>query len=1024
MNNHWHSAERRRGENGSRLAGYGVRTIKWNELVLLIFWLTPLVISFIPQRTYPAGFSPTEAVQRMEVADGLEVGVYASEPEIRQPVAVTFDERGRMWVIQYLQYPAPNGLKPVKVDQFLRTVYDRVPEPPPAGPKGADRITICEDSDSDGHADKFTDFIIGLNLASGLAIGHGGVYVVQSPYLLFYPDRNHDDVPDGDPEVLLSGFGMEDAHAFPNSLQWGPDGWLYGAQGSTVTARIRGVEFQQGVWRYHPLKKEFELFAEGGGNTWGVDFDRPGRIVVGSNGGHVMFHQVQGGYYIKGFSKHGELHNPHAYGYLTRIPYPDSQGGHVTCGGIIYQGGALPQQFHDQYIAGNLLDNAIYWHRLETIGSSFKASRGGNFLVAHDPWFRPIDCQTGPDGAVYIADWYDKRASHLDPQNNWDRSNGRVYRVKAMGSKSLPKFDLHRLGSEELIKLLIHPNDWYAKEARRILAERRDPKILAPLEKNIFESKDERLVLQSLWGLYVSGGFREPLYERLLKSPHADVRAWTIRFLGDSRKISSSIRSLLIRIARDDSSPIVRSQLACSVKRLPGNDALPIIRELLYRGEDLHDEHIPLLLWWAIEDKVMSDREQILKLFASSELWQAPIVKEFIVERIGRRYVAEGTKQDFTTCGQLLDLAPEKESLSRLVSGMEKGLSGQPQKSSRGLEAALAKLWQKGSPSPAVIRFALRLGSEPALTPALNLIADPTAPLTERILTIEVLGQVGRNECVSALLQILETADSRELQNAALRSLTSYSAPQIGKRLSELYPKFDKDLRKLVLNALTGRSRWAVELVQAVNEGTIDAAEVKFEHLRELARHKDSQLSEMLEKRWGKVRPESSQDKDNFINQLALLFNPNNKNKGDAIEGRKLYQANCAVCHTLFNEGNPVGPDLTGADRKNTDYMILNIVNPSANVRSEYANYEVEMNDDRAISGLMVESNSAAVTMLDRNTQRNVLPRDQIRTLRQSSLSLMPEGLLEALTPQQILDLFSYIQSEGPPSDSSAKLKP
>src|SRR2546423_13067459 len=141
-----------------------------------------------------------------------------------------------------------------------------MPEPAPRGPKGADRITICEETDGDGKADRFKDFLSDLNLCSGMALGHGGVFVMQPPYLLFYADRNHDDKPDGDPQVLLSGFGMNDAHALANSLTWGPDGWLYGAEGSTVTSNVRGVEFQQGIWRYHPLTHEFELFAEGGGN--------------------------------------------------------------------------------------------------------------------------------------------------------------------------------------------------------------------------------------------------------------------------------------------------------------------------------------------------------------------------------------------------------------------------------------------------------------------------------------------------------------------------------------------------------------------------------------------------------------------------------------------------------------------------------------------------------------------------------------------------------------------------------------
>ena len=207
------------------------------------------------------GYAPDSAAKKMMVPDGFEVNLVAAEPLVRQPVCIEFDDRGRLWVVQYLQYPNPAGLKRLKVDRYSRTVYDRVPEPPPKGPKGADRITILEDIDGNGRARRAKDFVKDLNLASGIAFGHGGVFVLQVPYLLFYSDRNGDDVPDGDPEVLLTGFGMEDAHSVANSLTWGPDGWLYGCQGSTVTAHIRGIEFQQGVWRYHPLTRKFELFA-------------------------------------------------------------------------------------------------------------------------------------------------------------------------------------------------------------------------------------------------------------------------------------------------------------------------------------------------------------------------------------------------------------------------------------------------------------------------------------------------------------------------------------------------------------------------------------------------------------------------------------------------------------------------------------------------------------------------------------------------------------------------------------------
>src|SRR5262249_40857706 len=279
----------------------------------------------------PGGFIPEEALRRMVVPGGFRVEIFAAEPMVRQPLSATFDERGRLWVIEYLQYPNPAGLKPGTVDQYLRTEYDRVPERPRRGPRGADRIKILEDTDGDGRADKATIFVEGLNLASGMALGFGGVFVGQAPYLLFYPDRDCDDRPDGDPEVLLTGFGMEDAHSVANSLTWGPDGWLYGLQGSTVTPRIRGIPFPQAVWRYHPRRRRFELLWEGGGNMWGLDFDQHGQLFASTNvGGFIMLHAVQGGYYWKSFGKHGPLHNPYTFGYFDHVRHDGVQGGHVA----------------------------------------------------------------------------------------------------------------------------------------------------------------------------------------------------------------------------------------------------------------------------------------------------------------------------------------------------------------------------------------------------------------------------------------------------------------------------------------------------------------------------------------------------------------------------------------------------------------------------------------------------------------------------------------------------------------------
>lgn len=969
--------------------------------------------AFVVAQVPPAP-NPADAIKAMKVADGFEVKVVAADPDARKPVTMTFDDRGRLWVIQYLQYPTPNGLKPVQVDQYLRTIYDRIPEPPPKGPKGNDKITIFEDPDEQGRYRKHKDFLGNLNLATGLCLGHGGAFVLQSPYLLFYADKNGDDVPDGDPEVLLEGFGMEDSHAFANSLQWGPDGWLYGAQGSTVTAKIRGIEFQQGIWRYHPRTREFELFAEGGGNTWGLDFDRRGNVIAGTNwGGQIALHQVQGGYYVKGFGKHGPLHNPYTFGYFEHIPYQNFKGGHVTCGGVLYTGHTFPEKFHNQYIAGNLLSHAIYWHDLSRKGSTFTGTHGGDLVTTENNWFRPVDLLCGPDGAVYIADWCDKRANHVDPVDNWDRTKGRIYKIQASGGRQSPDEakPVHKLSSKELVALLSHPNLWHVREARRILAERRDPSVIPDLKKLIADNKNE-LALEALWALYVTGGFDETLALSTLNHANEDVRAWTVRLLGDERKVTPEVRARLIERARNETSAVVRSQLACSAKRLPGPDCLPIVRELLTHQEDVDDIHIPLLLWWAIEDKATSDRALVLGLLDKPEQWRAPLASKFLVERLARRYMAGGSDADLGTCARLLEASPSPAETELLVRGMEKALEGRylakvpPQ-----LEKHLAELWDKQPRSQTTLRLALRLGSVPAYEETLRFIVDAKTPAADRAGLIEIAGQMGKPGCVPAFLKLLADSQDSKVRLAVLAALQPFQDKQIADTVLELYPKFPADLRPRAQGLLCNRPASALALLQAVDAGKITPKEVALDQLKRVVAFNNKDANKLIEKHWGKLGGASSGEK---LSRMASIRNMLRNGAGDPAKGKVLFTKTCATCHTLFGEGNKIGPDLTSAERKNLDVLLSSTVDPSAFIRPEFVSFNVETKDGRILTGLIVDSNPKAVTLLDGKNEKTVVARDNIEGQpTPSPVSLMPEKLLDPFDDQEIRDLLSYLRSDG-----------
>ncbi len=953
------------------------------------------------------GLTPEEAVKAMTLPPGFSASVYASEPMIRQPLSATFDARGRLWVIEYLQYPVPAGLKPVTVDQYLRTEYDRVPEPPPKGPRGADRIKILEDTDNDGKLDKETIFLEGLNLASALAVGYDGVYIGQAPYLLYYPDKNHDDKPDGDPEVLLSGFGLQDAHSTVNSMNFGPDGWLYGSQGSTVTARIRGTEFQQGIWRFHPRTKKFELFAEGGGNTWGLDFDRLGNIFGSSNGGFVTFHMVQSGYYWKGFAKHGPLHNPHTYGYFNSIDYVGNKlGGHVTPGGILYKGDAMPESFRNVFIGGNLLSNAVYWHELSGKGSTYSGKHGGVLIDAHDPWFRPIDVSVGPDGAIYVVDWYDKRASHLDPRDNWDKTNGRIYRVVYDGGKRVAPFDLYKLTSEQLVDLRTSKNDWQAATARLILAERQDSSVVPRLKKFLTEDRDEVFALRDLWALYVSGGFDEPTAYELLKHPVAPVRKWVVRLLGDQDSVSDRIAAELRSLAENEADPQVRSQLASSCQRFQGEVAWPVLEALVNRKADLTDGHIPMLDWWAAERLARVDRKYIDRMLQSGFLAR-PVVAEIIEERLARLLAATSRDAD---AAKLLATAPGPDHVGRILTGLEKGLEGRKvEQVGAELKNEAGKLLEDSKGDVTRFRLALRLGSESAREKALATILDPTGPAAQRIALIEVLGQIGNPAIVGPFLGLMTREKNDAVKLALLDALGRIDSGDTAPALLAAYPTFSASVRGRLVDTLSSRKSWATQLVEAMASGRVATKEVRPPQIQQMARLADPALTRRIEAVWGRVPGPGSAEKVKRIAEIRGILPEGDK--GSPARGKAVFKENCAVCHKLFNEGEAIGPELTGSERGNLDFLLTSLVDPSALIRKEYQGRAIALKDGRVLNGLILEQNDKALTLIDSKRQKIVIPVDGIEEDQPSSVSVMPEGLLDTLKDEQIRDLFRYLQS-------------
>lgn len=951
--------------------------------------------------------SPEQSLAKIKVADDLQINLALGEPEVRQPLSVKWDARGRMWVVQYLQYPHPAGLTAISRDKFLRTVYDKVPPAPPNHFRGEDKITIHEDTDGDGQYDKHKTFLDGLSLCSSFAFGDGGVWVLTPPYLLFYPDKNGDDVPDGDPVVHLEGFGIEDSHSVANNLRWGPDGWLYAAQGSTVTGAVRrpgekkAVHSQgQLIWRYHPPTKKYEVFAEGGGNAFGVEFDDQGRVFSGHNGGNTRgFHYVQGGYYQKGFGKHGELSNPFAFGYFEAMAH--AKVPRFTHAFVIYGGAALPKKYDGLLMGVAPLQSHVTLSKIENDRSSFKTEDVGHLFTSDDPWVRPVDIQVGPDGAVYVLDMYEQRIDHASHyQGRVHKESGRIWRISAKGSKSEKAEDLTVLQNSELLARLKHPNRWHRQTALQSLARRMND----PLREHIVtESNAARgqTALELIWALHAV----DPGYTMVLpKHTEPAVREWSVRLTCDDGQVNSPQAQQLLAMARTEQDVRVRSQLAASARRLPAEQALAIIGGLSQRVEDGNDIHIPLLLWWAVESKVDSDRDAVLSWMKKNH--HLPLVSQHIVERLARRFATSGQRKDLLACAQLLNSLPSKEAKAKAMAGIEAAFQG---RSMNQLPPELvAAMAAAGSASPTL---KLRQGDKEAVAAALKDIANEAGDASKRQQLIAIFGTIQQPSCVPVLIKIVKDSRNDGLRSVALGSLQSYGNPEIGSEVVATYKDLPEEVRAVAQSLLVSRSSWAKLLIEAVDAGKIEPKSIHESSVRRLMLSDSPAVREAGKKHWGELATPSNEALRAEVEKLLQVAAAGS---GNPYAGKKLYSQSCGKCHKLFADGGAIGPDLTSYKRDDLRGILLNVVNPSAEIREGFENYLVQMADGRTLSGFIAEQDPQVVVLRGVDGQSLSLPRDEIEDLRAVPVSLMPTGLLKPFDDQQVRDLLAYLRSTQP----------
>ncbi len=979
---------------------------------------------------------PSENVSSLKIPDDLELDLVLQDPQIANPLYLNFDERGQLWLVQYRQYPWPAGLKLISRDNVWRNIYDPpYPPPPPHADgspfRGQDRITVHTDTDGDGHFDQHKIFLQGLNLATAALKGRGGVFVMNPPYLLFYRDSDGDDVADSQtPQILLSGFGIEDTHSIANNLRWGPDGWIYGTHGSTVSAAVRHhdpdgepieqtpavTSMGQNIWRYHPEWRRYEIFAEGGGNAFGVEFDSLGHVYSGHNGGDTRgFHYVQGGYYLKNFGKHGSLSNPFAFGHYDAMKHPRVE--RFTHTFEIYQAADLPERYEGKLFGVSPNEHYVVASRIWRLGSSRQTQDIGQVVVPSGnkqaDWFTPVDIQTGPDGALYIADWYSRQTNHYHShEGETDPELGRVYRLR--DKRRQPgggPFDLNGVSSQQLVEdYLRHPNRWYRETALRLLGDRRDVSVVERLFEMAVDDK-EPFALESVWALNLCGGLDDTTASHLLRHRNPDVRRWTVRLLGDRGSTTAAVQDLLVQLAASEPVVDVRLQLACSSRRWPVAQALPIVGELLNHDTDADDVFVPKMIWWAIE-KHADHQESVLSWMSNYRHWELPLARAAnIAENLMRRYAMSGSQDDLLACARLLELARNPQHKQRLLGGLSQAFAGRslPALPDR-LVAELADVEGRYQ-----VVLGVRRGDRRAIRSAMSVIMDASAPLTDRLEFIRVLGEVQASpeECPGALIQLLDETDNQPVISAALASLQRFGQKQIGREIVRQYENFAESDQHTAQSVLASRPAWSLVLMQAVEAGAIPADSLEQDAVARMRWHVDAELRALVDRFF----PQSTQTHEQVQQQIQLAHQIILSGHGQPLKGRELFfgQLSCGKCHRMFEQGGDIGPDLTSFNRGNVPAMLLSIIHPSAEIREGYESLTVVTLDGQVINGFVVDENDLVVILRSADGQDHRIARDDIDELQPSRLSLMPRGALEQLSDDELRDLFAFLTSTTPP---------
>lgn len=964
--------------------------------------------------------SPVEMLSLIDLPEGFQVTLFAGEPAVQQPVAFDFDDRGRIWVAENYTYSAHG-----QIDPNLR-----------------DRIVILQDNDGDGRHDERRVFWDKGSMLTGLTWGFGGLWVLNDGSLSFIPDRNGDDVPDSDPVEMLNGWTKTAGHNFVNGLMWGPDGWLYGRHGITDsslpgtpdTPKDERQPMNCGIWRFHPTRHTFEVVCNGTTNPWGLDYDRHGQFFFTNNVIGHLWHVVPGAHYERMF---GQDFNPHLYELMSQTAdhyhwdttgkWSDSRdgkaddlgGGHSHCGGMIYQGTNFPEAFRNRIFMCNTHGRCVNVERLERSGSGYVGKHEANLLKVNTPWFRGVELKYGPRGEVYVSDWSDNGECH--DHDGVHRTSGRLYCISYGPVAELKNpLDLTTLNEQQLMRTAVfHESEWHARRARRLLQERitKDsrPQIVSQLSNLAEKSKDERHLIRIMHLLASVDGLSEVFLRDHLKHSNEFVAALAVRLAADSglfrvdgagispptEGIDPGASGDLLTVAETTTSGLVLLHTASALQRMDDRTRRNVARILIHRDDAVRDRHLELMTWYGI----VNEPSPAGFLYMLDRKITSPRLAEFVARRI-----VQLTDQADVVLQQLLSVygptsAPELQ--QAVLTGMSEGLRGQFRpKAPPSWDSTSQRLLKSDRPDVVQLtrELSVLFGDGRAISDLRAMVADRDGDGAARSQAILALAEAGDQESLKLFFSLLS---DRAVYVAVAKALASYDDERIPQELLKRWSSLRHGSKEAAVDTLCSRPAYGRELTQALETGQVESSDLTAAQVRQLLSFNVPEITSILEARWGVIN-ESSEARAAAIEKWRQALTPEVLAQADHTSGAALFKKSCGTCHRLYGEGGQIGPDLTGSNRSNPDYLLGNIIDPSAVVPKQFTVSVIALTSGRVITGVVVSETDQTVTV---QTEKELLPiaLEQIEERTLTTKSLMPDGLLDSLTPDQVRDLFAFV---------------